>query len=301
MNVMEIAIVTPSFARDYELCRALNESVIQFVPAPAKHYIFVDRCDLALFRRLQGPRTVITAIEDILPRGLFKVPFSKKWWLSLHAQYPAKGWLIQQLAKLSAPHFLKEHVVVNMDSDVRFIRPVDPALFARDGRTRLYRKPGGIVTGMHHVGWHYNTCRLLGVEPDELPMDDYVGNMISWNRNTVLEACARVEAVTGLPWHIPFTRRRKVAEQLLYGLYVDKVVGADAANVWLDERSWCHTYWGPGPLAHEDVGQFVAGLQDDDVAFSIEGYTRTDDAVVQAALRLVSEQTGHPPVELARS
>lgn len=269
MIASEIAIVTPSFARDYEPCRALNESVLRFVPAPAKHYLFVDRCDVALFRRLEGSRTVVTAIEDILPRGFFKVPFSNKWWLSISAQYPAKGWLVQQLAKLSAPHVLKERIVINMDSDVQFIRPVDPALFTRDGQTRMYRKPGGIVAGMHHVGWHFNTCRLLGVEPDELPMDDYVGNMISWNRCIVLDACARVEAVTGFPWHIPFTRRRKVAEQLLYGLYVDKVVGPQSARIWIDERSWCHTYWGPGPLAHEDVEEFVAGLKDDDVAFSI--------------------------------
>lgn len=299
MSAPDIAIVTPTFARDYELCRALNESVLRFVPAPAKHYLFVDRCDEALFRRLEGPRTVVTAIEDILPRGFFKVPFSNKWWFSLRAQYPAKGWLVQQLAKLSAPHVLKERVVVNMDSDVRFIRPVDAALFVRDGQTRLYRKPGGIVAGMQHVGWHYNTCQLLGVEPDDaLPMDDYVGNMISWDRKVVLDACARVEAVTGLPWHVPFTRKRKVAEQLLYGLYVDKVVGQESARVWIDERAWCHTYWGPGPLGHEEVQRFVADLKDDDVAFSIEGYTRTDDAVVQAALRLVGQRTGHPLVEL---
>lgn len=300
MNTSEIAIVTPSFARDYELCRALNESVVQFVPAPVKHYIFVDRCDLALFRRLQGSRTVVAAIEDILPRGLFKVPSSKKWWFSVPALFPAKGWLVQQLAKLSAPHVLKEDVVINMDSDVQFIRPVDLELFARDGKTRMYRKPGGVVAGMLHVGWHHNICRLLGVEPDkELPMDDYVGNMISWNRRIVLDACARVEAVTGLPWHVPFTRSRNVAEQQLYGLYVDKVIGAHAANVWVDEQPRCHTYWGPGPLARENVEHFVAGLKDDDVAFSIEGYTRTDDAVVQAALQLVNRQTGHALLELA--
>jgi hypothetical protein len=299
MSASDIAIVTPSFARDFELCRALNDSVMQFVPAPAKHYIFVDRCDLALFRRLEGSRTVVAAIEDILPRGLFKVPFSKKWWISTSALYPAKGWMVQQLAKLSAPRVLKEQAVVNMDSDVRFIRPVDPTLFARDGQTRLYCKPGGIVAGMLHVKWHQNICRLLGVKPDELPMDDYVGNVISWDRSLVLDACARVEAVTGLPWHVALTRARLVSEYLLYGLYVDKVVGVRNARVWIDERPWCHTYWGRAPLAHEDVERFVGGLQDDDVAFSIEGYTHTEEAVVQNVLRLVTQRTGHPLLESA--
>ncbi len=290
MSTPEIAIVTPSFARDYELCRALNESVVQFVPAPVKHYIFVDRCDLPLFRRLQGPRTVIATIEEILPQGFFKVPFSKKWWLSISAQYPAKGWLVQQLAKLSATHVLKERTVINMDSDVRFIRPVDLALFARDGRARMYRKTGGITAGMKHVEWHRNVCRLLGVEPDGLPMDDYVGNVISWSRNTALDACARVEAVTGLPWHVAFTRGRKVSEYLLYGLYVDKVVGTKSSGIWLDERPWCHTYWGPQPLDDADVESFVAALKTDDIAFSIAGYTATEDRVVESALRLLRER-----------
>ncbi len=290
MSTGEIAIVTPSFARDYELCRALNESVLRFVPAPVKHYIFVDRCDLGLFRGLQGPRTVIAAIEEILPPGFFRVPFSKKWWLSVSAQYPAKGWLIQQLAKISAPHVLKEHVVINVDSDVRFIRSVDLALFESDGKTRMYRKPGGIVAGMEHVAWHRNVCRLLDVKPDDLPMDDYVGNVISWDRRVALDACARVEAVTGLPWHVAYTRGRKVGEQLLYGLYVDKVVGPRSAGVWIDERSWCHTYWGPQPLQEADVEPFVAALKPDDFAFSIAGYTGTEQRVQQAALRLLGER-----------
>jgi hypothetical protein len=299
MSVSEIAFVTPSFARDYELCRALNESVLRFVPAPVKHYIFVDRCDLPLFRRIQGPRTVIAAIEEILPRGFFKVPFSKKWWLSAAAQYPAKGWLVQQLAKLSATNVLKERVVINMDSDVRFIRPVDLTLFARDGNVRMYRKPSGITSGMKHVKWHRNVCRLLGIEPDDLPMDDYVGNVISWDRRVALDACARVEAVTGLPWHVAFTRGRLVSEYLLYGLYVDKVVGPQSAGLWIDERSWCHTYWGPGPLAEADVESFVSQLPDDDVAFSIAGYTRTDDRVVQAALRLATARVNRSLAETA--
>src|SRR5579863_6974991 len=290
MSTNEIALVTPSFARDFELCRALNESVLRFVPAPVKHYIFVDRRDLALFQSLEGPRTVIAAIEDILPPGFFKVPFSKKWWVSLSAQYPAKGWLVQQLAKLSATRVLQERVVVNMDSDVRFIRPVDLNLFASQGKTRLYRKPGGIVAGMPHVDWHRNVSRLLGIKPDEIPMVDYVGNVISWDRRVALDALAHVELITGLPWHVAFTRGRSVSEYLLYGLYVEKIAGHQSAGVWIDERSWCHTYWGPQPLLEGEVEPFVSELKPDDVAFSIAGYTGTDDRISEAALKLVTER-----------
>jgi hypothetical protein len=143
---------------------------------------------------------------------------------------------------------------------------------------------------MDHVTWHHSICRLLNVEPDPLPMDDYVGNVISWDRRVLAGARSRVEAITGMPWHVAYTRARKVGEQMLYGLYVDKVLGEDAAGVWVDERPWCHTYWGPGPLAAADVERFVASLPEDDVAFSIGGYTNTDREVVQHATRLAVER-----------
>jgi hypothetical protein len=288
-----IAVVTPSFARDFTLCSELNESVLTHLPASAKHYIIVDNRDLDLFSVLEGARTVIMAVEDVIPKGYFKLPHLKSWWFSSAAFVPAKGWLIQQLVKLSVARMLDEDVQVNVDSDVRFVRPVDASLFVGGGKTRLYRKPGGVFAGMVHVKWHKNVCRLLGVREETLPIDDYVGNMISWNRQLAIDACAHVEAVTGGPWHCAFTRGRLVSEYLLYGLYVDKIVGRDAADVWLDERSRCHTYWGPGPLPASQVEEFVNAIAEDDVAFSIAGLTGTDREVTQRATKLVLERVRH--------
>ena len=224
----------------------------------------------------------------MIPRGYMKLSFSKRWWLSTVARRPALGWLVQQLVKISFALAAREDVLVNVDSDVRFIRPVDPGLFAREGRTRLYRLPGGIVAGMNHVKWHRNVTRLLDVQPDSVPMADYVGNLISWNRHIVRDVCARIEAVSGLPWHVAFTRGRLVSEYLTYGLYVDKVIGPQAAGVWIDERSWCHTFWGPEPLSAEAMHAFVSELKDDDVAFSIAGYTGTSPEVCAGAIELVT-------------
>ena len=230
----------------------------------------------------------MTAIEDVIPPGYHKMPLSKKWWYSRAAGFPAKGWLVQQLVKLSAARVLEEPVLVFMDSDVRFVRPVNPAMFTRDGATRLYRKPGGITAGMHHVRWHEKVCGLLGVPADTVPMDDYVDNVISWDRKIALAACDRIEAVTGQRWDIAMTRARLVSEYLLYGLYVNKVLRLEKAPVWIDERSWCHTYWGPAPLAASEVERFVAAMPNDDVAVSIAGYTATDPQVQHAAWRLIA-------------
>lgn len=284
-----IAVVTPSFARDFGVCRDLNESVLRFWPALTIHYVIVDRRDVSLFKALESGRTVVVAVEDVIPPGYFKLSFSKRWWLSTSALRPALGWLVQQLVKLSAASFVTQDVLVNVDSDVRFIRPVDTALFVRDGMTRLYRLPGGVVEGMQHVKWNRTVSRLLGVAPDTIPMADYVGNVISWNRQLVLEARKQIEDVTGLPWHVAYTRGRSVSEYVTYGLYVDKVAGRDRSKVWIDERSWCHTYWGPGPLSPADVPNFVRGLKDDDIALSIAGYTGTDSAIPAAAIALMTD------------
>lgn len=290
MTARALAIVTPSYAPDFALCADLNASVLAHLPAPLRHYLLVDGKDLALFRRLENERTVVLAIEDVIPKGYAKLPYPKKWWFSRPAMVPVKGWLIQQLAKLSFARVAEEPVLVNVDSDVRFVRPIDPDLFARDGKTRLYRLRAGVVAGMHHVKWHKNVSRLLGTATGPLPFDDYVGNVISWGRRNVLDACARVEAVTGLPWHVAFARGRLVSEYSLYGRYVEKVAGVEAARVWLDERSWCHTYWGPGPMRRAQIEPFVAALPDDDIAFSIAGYTGTPAEIVREATRLALDR-----------
>jgi hypothetical protein len=282
-----IAIVTPSYAPDFELCRELNASVLAYLPAPMKHYLIVDGADLALFRQLENARTVVVAVEDVIPKGYHKLRYPRKWWFSSAALFPAKGWLIQQLAKLSIARVADEPVLVNVDSDVRFVRRIETSLFSSGGKTRMYRLPGGVLSGMPHVKWNKNVSRLLGVPADEAPMDDYVGNVISWDRRIVLDACKRIEEVTGLPWHVAYTRARLVGEQLVYGLYVDKVVGRDGARVWSDERSWCHTYWGPAAMSRADIAPFVATMRADDIAFSIAGYTATPDDIASEATRLV--------------
>ncbi|MGH7727473.1 MAG: DUF6492 family protein [Vulcanimicrobiaceae bacterium] len=275
MPASGIAIVTPSFARDFALCRELNQSVLEFAPPEVRHYLLVDACDLPLFRQLESARTIVAAIEDVIPRDVRRLPYSRRWWFSRRAAIPLKGWLVQQLVKLAAVDVVAEPVTVNVDSDVFFVRPFETSLFANAERTRLYRLPGGVVAGMPHVKWNRNVARLLRVAPDTLPHADYVGNVISWDRELVRAARRRVEDVCGTAWHVAYARARLVGEQVLYGLHAEKVLGFANAPLWLDERSWCHTYWGPGPLAPEGIDAFVAALPDDDVAASIAGYSET--------------------------
>ena len=65
-NVMSIeansvALLTPTYARDLELCALLCESVDRHVTPCAKHYLLVPDSDLALFARFESKRRAVIA------------------------------------------------------------------------------------------------------------------------------------------------------------------------------------------------------------------------------------------------
>ena len=47
------AIVTASYAPDFERCRLLCETIDRFVTGAPRHYILVEQRDVALFRQLE--------------------------------------------------------------------------------------------------------------------------------------------------------------------------------------------------------------------------------------------------------
>ena len=51
-----LAVVTPSYAPDFDLCADLNRSVLAHAGDDVHHHIVVAARDLALFARLAGPR-----------------------------------------------------------------------------------------------------------------------------------------------------------------------------------------------------------------------------------------------------
>jgi hypothetical protein len=283
----DVAIITPSYGPDFELCRTLNRSVLEFLPASVKHYIFVDRRDLSLFRSLAGERTLVATKEEIMPKGIIQVPGTNRW-MSRATLFPISGWLVQQIAKIATADLLAESTLVMVDSDALFVRDVEPSVFASDGLTRLYRCPGAITADMKsHVTWHNNACRILNVVPDALPMDDYIGQVISWDRTLVKRMCARLEEVNATSWHGALARTRAVSEYLLYGLYVEKVIG-HANHVWIDERSRCKAHWELSPLLDSELAEFATSLEDGDFALMIGSHSGTSDKTRRAAIALAT-------------
>jgi hypothetical protein len=286
MSTEQIAIVTPSFERDFTLCRMLNRSVLEFLPEGVRHYIIVDRRDLALFRPLAGTRTIVLAKEEILPKSIVQLPLLNRW-VAMGTILPISGWLVQQIAKIAMAGALTEHTLLMVDSDAVFVRDVDTNVFAHDGATRLYTQRAGVTAAMtDHVIWHRNACRLLGIPAEHLPLDDYIGQVISWKRELVLRMCECVEAVTGRRWYDAIARTRAFSEYLLYGLFTERV--AASGNAWIDEHPRCASHWETSTLSAADVERFVGSLGDGDFAMMINAHSDTSGATRAAAIALAT-------------
>lgn len=51
----ELAVITPSYALDFELCTELNASVLSHTPDSVAHYIITPRRDLKIFASSKDP------------------------------------------------------------------------------------------------------------------------------------------------------------------------------------------------------------------------------------------------------
>jgi hypothetical protein len=139
-----LAVITPSYAPDLELCRDLNASVLAHTPASTVHYIITPQRDLSLFSALQGQRTHVWSVDQLIPRYFVGLPRAN-FWLNLRRPVPpVRGWVMQQVVKLQVAAQIEADVLLSVDSDVVFVRPATAETFQQDGRICLYRKDAGV-------------------------------------------------------------------------------------------------------------------------------------------------------------
>ena len=285
-----LAVVTPSYARDFALCRLLNETVLRCFPSGVRHYIIVDARDAAMFSHLVSSRTEILKKEQIVPQGFMQLPLVNRWRCRA-SRIPISGWLVQQIAKIAAAHALEAETLLIADSDIAFVRAVDTALFVRDGATRLFRRTTPIHEGLpQHAAWYRNACRLLGAVPVPHIMHDYIAPLVTWNAGLVRAMCTRIETVMHMPWADALARTRDVSEYLLYGVFVERVA-ATQANVWIDDRERCASHWEPGRLSDERARRLAAGVTEGDLAFMITSHASTPPSVRRSIVEGVTAAT----------
>lgn len=254
MSSPQIAIVTPSYHRDFDRCRLMVQSFDRYASADLHHYLVIDRRDLGMFKVFANDRRTVLAAEDLLPWWIFRLPRVPKVWFSLKTM-PVRGWIVQQLLKLAVPTQIDADVYCFMDSDVAFLRPTDTSVFIQGDAVRLFRRPDHANLPTHRR-WHRTAARLLGLEEREYFGSDYIGNMITWRREHLLQMHDHIEQVTGKQWLRAVASELHLAEYILYGVFVEHVLGLDASGHYFDAQDLCHCSWDYRFGGPEDIDRF---------------------------------------------
>jgi hypothetical protein len=251
--------------------------------------------DRAVFEPLRSPRTEIWSVDHFLPRRMVGVPKANMW-LNVRRPFPpVRGWVMQQVMKLCAAAELGADVTILVDSDVLFVRPIKLETFQQGTKLRFYKKPEAIdVTLPRHLVWHNVARDMLGLPPaGRPPLPDYVGPLHAWDRKVVTALRDRIEYVAGRPWAHVIASRVHFSEWILYGIFVDEILGTEARVSEVDS-TLCRTYFDAAPLDDEATERFVAGLAPDDVAISISAKSHPSLAARRRALARMSSVVEAP-------
>lgn len=278
--VPDAAIVTASYAPDFERCRLLCETVDRFVTGFSKHYLLVEHGDVARFRALETARRVVVDERDLLPSWLHSMRdptslFRRRVWLSARTM-PLRGWHVQQLRRIAIAAHAAEEVLIYVDSDVVFLKPFDCGAFARDGQVRLFRREGviGRESPAEHITWSRNAAAVLGIAAPAVSPHDYIATLIAWRRAAVAGMCRRIEDVTGHHWVAALGARRKFSECMLYGRYVDEVVGGE--EHFHGREEFCRIHWNGAPMSDDEFSTFIDGMGAEQVAIGMQSFIGTD-------------------------
>ena len=298
-----VALLTPTYGRDLELCTLLCESVDRHVKSFSKHYLLVPDCDLSLFAHFASERRVVLPASEFLPKWLRPLPRiiqrkRRQYWWSFRTK-PVSGWHVQQYLKIAAITSLPHQRYCILDSDIVFFRDFDLARFEYPNATPLLNMPDDVTSGQfRHSRWVETSHELLGLPIPPLPSSDFIGHIIFWDRETTQAMAARIEAVTNLHWVEALSKTREFSEYMLYGYFVENDAGFSARHT-RTPRTPCVSYWDRPKLDRGELNQLLRRAGEDDVAFSVASFSGTPVETIRAAIEEdEAVQTHHiPPIE----
>ena len=258
-----LAFVTPSYPPDLERCALLVRSLDRFGPN-FRHYIIVDRADMAAFAHLASARTILIEAESVIDRRFLYIPLKNGIWLSWHA-LPMRGWISQQVKKLASVRVASEDILVMTDSDTTLVKPVVVEDFSIQGKTGLLDVDycAGMVPK-----WTKVATKLLGltVEPQ---LRGHVGTMIAWRRDHILGLHKRIESTTGLPWQIAIARQKTFSEYILYGCYIRQQIGYGASLHAPSARALVKQPWDHDLSTDAGLKAYFDAIEPDNIAVMI--------------------------------
>jgi hypothetical protein len=269
MVASTINLITCSYSGDYEVCELLCQSIDKFAPAGTVHRLYVPRRDTDLFAKLARPHRILGTQEDLLPNWLARFPLpNPKWRSRLHLPTrnvyvtpftpPIRGWIAQQIMKISATLRSEADVIAHVDSDNFFIRPITPAVFNPEpGKVRFYAGTQGLGLSTHKP-WYAAAKELLGVDDEDVYTADYIDQFVVWRRAVVEAMTKRIEDVTGRGWDKALVKTPHFSEYVLYGVFAERVLGLDAAG--LSKQSQSLSLWTGRRSDSDEEPASAAGL-----------------------------------------
>lgn len=277
---MGAALVTASYAPDFERCRLLCETVDRFVTGVSKHYLLVEHSDVGKFRALESVHRVVVDERDLLPSWLHSLRdpisrFRRRIWLSART-LPLYGWHVQQLRRIAIAAHATEDILVYCDSDVAFLKPFDCGAFRSNGRVRLFRRDHAIAQDnlVNQAKWSRTAGALLGIDAPAVSPHDYIATLIAWRRQSVTDMCRHIERETGRHWVAALGAKRKFSECMLYGRYVDEVLRGKGHFHAGEE--FCRVQWYGTPMSDAEFNAFLDTVEPEQVAIGMQSFIGTD-------------------------
>ncbi|WP_342724380.1 DUF6492 family protein [Bradyrhizobium sp. B097] len=274
-----VALLTPTYGRDLEICTLLCESVDRHVTSFSRHYLLVPDCDLPLFAPLASERRIIIPASSFLPDWLRPLPRMiqrkrRQFWWSLRAK-PVNGWHVQQILKIAATISLPCERFCILDSDIVFFRDFDLARFQYPNTIPLLKMVDAVTADQpRHSRWLETSHQLIGLPTPPFPAPDFIGHIIFWDKQTTRALAERIEAVSGMSWIEALCRTREFSEYLLYGFFVENNESAALRHSDVPKTP-CVSYWDDPTLSKDELTWLLLRADRDDVAFSIASFSGT--------------------------
>lgn len=275
------AVITASYAGDFERCTLLCESLDNHLKGAWTHYLLVEEQDVPLFKKLETKNRIVVSERVLFPWWLrsFPDPISTRHarvWLSPFS-LPLRGWHVQQIRRFAIAEQLDEDIMLSIDSDVVLLRDFDVSSLQLKGNARFYCKPNGLNENMQeHMRWSENAGSLLGIAKNDVCYDDYINTFIVWRTQTVKRLLRHVENVHGRHWIKCLIEDRDMSECMIYGRFAKEI--ENCAHHKLNQQALCNVMWGEqsGDASVEGLKTFMSELAPEQVAIGIQSFVNAD-------------------------
>lgn len=235
-------LLTITYHGDLEPFDRLCKSIDEFIP-DVTHYVLVDRSDIKTFARYATSRRhIIDCSTELTAFREFNV-FGRRLWLGPKFRL-VRGWIYQQLAKLHFAAKIDFDAVIMVDSDVLFLRPLEPEDVFIDGKAQLFQLPDAPSGPIDESPkWHDVASHALGLPQIGYTGHDYIMSMVTWSPQVVKLMLEHIEKTHKKKWYDVLSRPFRISEFVIYGVFCNHVPGHHQALVARTSEKRCHASW----------------------------------------------------------